>query len=578
MEALFIVPCMVSPNINERLVPALAKMVERNILLNNSGLFQQAAVKKYSSQKGIIKKMLRMESANLTESDNIDDVPIYMMSEYNIDEGVTKFDPINHLFEEYQMHKNLSLIMESASGSTYLHTHKELLKDLDLEDAFIHVATLQRHTLNNLYGGKNLDPEEYSKNQKQLTDLYKMEAQLMTLVNNYAKQNYEQYDLNPKKLDNEGKRLEQDAEKLNLSRSDSLFNQEKFKREYDLNVRKLDRNDFDSEREYNLALQKAGLDAIKNNFDRQKFEREYALNLRKLGHEERMSVRRDAREAAKSKRELKALDLEIKSLKQQHKAVGKATLAHDMYKPKMTYSKMDEIQDPGGVTFFRQISIEPTFMDIPISVKRSAEKGDNYYMEIRVGVKCIPYFVDDVTNIVFLMREAKFMGTIERLFKNAVRSINKRVWFTKARSINKGGYVDPREAVNTIKYTPSRKEMENTRRVSKMFSTNKSPNWTTMIALSSFDLTDKELSDFIRNYKRMTEYVIGDIIIVNETKESAYFCTVRMNSCQELSFAYLRKILNMENVLDYNAVARQANPWKSEARPRKSRLSRVFGR
>ena len=35
MDALFIVPTMVSPNVNIRIVPFLAKTIERNIILNN---------------------------------------------------------------------------------------------------------------------------------------------------------------------------------------------------------------------------------------------------------------------------------------------------------------------------------------------------------------------------------------------------------------------------------------------------------------------------------------------------------------------------------------------------------------
>ena len=506
MEALFIVPCMVSPNINERLVPALAKMVERNILLNNSGLFQQAAFKKYNNNKSLVKKLLRMESSNLSESDNIDDVPIYMMSEYNIDESVTKFDPINYLFESPNTTLNES---RTTKGQRINYQH---LHDLGLFDEYMEATSLHRHKLNIVANMSPSDPGY-----------------------------------------------------------DDAVKEAKVAAEHKYDIMKL-------AQESKKVDGKIRTDDASTKLNKDKVKKEHKLKIRELNHKTRMDVLRDARDAASSKRERKKMDLEIKALEDSFKQVGLARSGMKDYKPKMTYSKLDDVQDPGGITFFKQISIEPTFMDIPITVQLEPGRGAEHFMEIKVGIKCIPYFIDDVTNIVFLLREARHVNLIERKFKNALRSINKRVWFSKARAINKHGYVDPREAVNTIKYTPTRKEMENTKRVSKMFSTNKSPNWSTMIALSSFDLSDADLSDFIRNYKRMTEYLIGDIIIVNETKESAHFCTVRMNSCQELSFAYLRKVLNMDNVLDYNAVARQANPWKSEARPKKSRLSRIFGR
>ena len=47
MDALFIVPTMVSPNVNERLVPALAKMIERNILLTNHASFRAVMVRNF---------------------------------------------------------------------------------------------------------------------------------------------------------------------------------------------------------------------------------------------------------------------------------------------------------------------------------------------------------------------------------------------------------------------------------------------------------------------------------------------------------------------------------------------------
>jgi len=48
MEALFIIPTMVSPNINPRLVPVFSKLVERNILMTGGATFRAAVLKKYS--------------------------------------------------------------------------------------------------------------------------------------------------------------------------------------------------------------------------------------------------------------------------------------------------------------------------------------------------------------------------------------------------------------------------------------------------------------------------------------------------------------------------------------------------
>ena len=73
MDALFIVPCMVSPNVNENIVPALTKMIERNILLNNSSLFRDAALKKYgtSTLRKFSRKVLGRESVSLDDFKNM---------------------------------------------------------------------------------------------------------------------------------------------------------------------------------------------------------------------------------------------------------------------------------------------------------------------------------------------------------------------------------------------------------------------------------------------------------------------------------------------------------------------------
>jgi hypothetical protein len=49
MDSLFIVPALVSPNVNPKLVPAIAKMVERSILLNNAVNFKRAALIRYKN-------------------------------------------------------------------------------------------------------------------------------------------------------------------------------------------------------------------------------------------------------------------------------------------------------------------------------------------------------------------------------------------------------------------------------------------------------------------------------------------------------------------------------------------------
>jgi hypothetical protein len=164
----------------------------------------------------------------------------------------------------------------------------------------------------------------------------------------------------------------------------------------------------------------------------------------------------------------------------------------DVFDYKHTFSKPDDLEHPTGVRFFTQISLEPTYIDIPIKIGRMENKET-------------------------------FIVRVETLAKS--------------------------------------------------FTNRDSSSWSTMIILSSFDLEDNDhLVSLISNYRKLTKYVIGDIIITNETKESAYFCTPRMNHCQEIPFDYLKKVLNLKDVLDYSEASR-ASAWKKETSAKDTKLS-----
>ena len=63
MDAMFIIPALVSPNVNERLVPALAKTIERNTILSYYGSIRMALLHKYRTatihQEGTIYEAMK---------------------------------------------------------------------------------------------------------------------------------------------------------------------------------------------------------------------------------------------------------------------------------------------------------------------------------------------------------------------------------------------------------------------------------------------------------------------------------------------------------------------------------------
>ena len=497
MEALFMVPALASPQVNEKLIPALSKLIERNILLNNASLFRKAAELKYE-RKGAWKKV------------NEDSIPVMVISDGFISEN------------DSYMHEMGKLILEAKS-------------------------------------------DEYINN---------MENELDNLKNRYnnAKSSKQQNDI-AKEINNLTQRLgdvsvKHDANLINTNKIIGDRNQknaDNLMRFKELNLKKEEL--------------KARLDQQKNEEGKNtEFSKKNAVEIKKLQADIAWAEKEKGykitdyydkhKKSKEERKELKGINADrAEDIAQSRTATSAET---DVFDYKHTFSKPDDLEHPTGVRFFTQISLEPTYIDIPIKIGRYDHKET---IMVRVGVKCVPYVLDDVNSIVNLLNYSKNIGFIERLFKNAIRKVNTKIWFTKARAINKGRYIDPDKAVTSVIYSPNRFELTNAETLAKSFTNRDSSSWSTMIILSSFDLEDNEhLVSLISNYRKLTKYVIGDIIITNETKESAYFCTPRMNHCQEIPFDYLKKVLNLKDVLDYSEASR-ASAWKKETSARDTKLS-----
>jgi hypothetical protein len=470
MEALFIVPAMVSPQVNEKLIPALSKLIERNILLNNAALFKNAAMKKYS----------RIGSWSVNKEGV--DIPVTIISDSVINEQISSMCNIGRFISEANGADKEDMWSNNSSEDVE-----------DLKNLFrYHSSVSQGKDPNNpKMSHPNLDPRTQAQSAKivsgiapQLHTLGITPAQIIAGINAPA-----------------GSKANKDATEA-LSRLDKS------------NIAK----NFGAARQSDVTTKKISAE-----------------------------------------------------LKDRKTAIKKGRRAHsaelDTHRPS-SFGSLDSVEQPTGIQFFNQISLEPTILEIPLysGIENSEQKM------IRVGVKCVPYIIDDVTSIIKLLNEAKNMNWFERQFKNAFRKVNTKIWFTKRRAINKGDYIDPNEASEAIMFSPTRDELTNTTTLAKKFTSKDSSSWSTMIILSSYDLDRNEaLMDIVNNYRKLTKYVFGDLVITNETKESAYFCTPRLNHCQEIPFDYLKKVLNLKDVLDYSEASR-ASAWSKETAAKQSNI------
>lgn len=457
MEAIFIVPAMVSPQVNEKLIPALSKMIERNVLLNNASLFKDAALAKYS----------RFGAWNKVEENTI---PVTILSDAVINENDLYLSEFGQ-FVITEAQKG----MGGSSGST-----KAELQSLYNDEKRIYNSTS-------------------SSNEQRMQASRNMATLLQTM----------------QKLKSDKDRGQSEEESKALSRDKLQLDRDKFEK--------------DSAGKSENELRKE------------------FLELRKM----KTSGKVDELNMQKLKRDIKDDKVRTKSGKRAKSA------ELDAFKHDNSFNNIDSVESPTGIKFFSQISLEPTILEIPLYIG----KDNSEQKMIRVGVKCIPYIIDDVQSIVKLLNETKNMNWFERQFKNMLRKVNTKIWFTKRRAINKGDYIDPNEASEAIMYSPNRNELTKVGNLAKKFTSKDSSSWSTMIILSSFDLEANDaLVNIVNNYRKLTKYVIGDLVITNETKESAFFCTPRLNHCQEIPFDYLKKILNLKDVLDYSEASR-ASAW-----------------
>ncbi len=497
MNALFIVPCLVSPNVNPKLVPALCKLIERNILLTNSATFEKAALERYS--KGPFSK---------------------------VDSGLTKFGKgIGRGIK--------GVIDHPLAGFNTLNDDVELF--------YLSNFNLNENTLfEDIKSSAEADKERKARYQQYINSKSGKDN---------SKANFKNGKANPKA----------DFE------NDWDYNN---KVNPDFGITDAQRANNKKEHEADIDLkgslgEKARAKAEKARAEAEKIKLEIE-NSKDPKHKEALQKQLD-----KTNMEIEKAKVEIARAKDQTRSnkFGAGGFNTDFEHAKRShFGKIEDIESPTEVKFFQQISIEPTYIEIPITWKDTGNHEVSTTNIIRVGVKAVAYTVDSSVSIVGLLKESKNMAALERLFKKVFRSVIRNVGIkffggnigTKGFKINSGD-VDPSEAVNMIKYGPTARDLTRPADIGKLFNTTAPSQWSSMIVLSSYDLqdTNTDVNEIINNYRKIVDYVVGDLVITNETQESVYFCTIKTKSCQEIGFDYLQKVLNLAGVIDYSLVKKR---------------------
>ena len=234
----------------------------------------------------------------------------------------------------------------------------------------------------------------------------------------------------------------------------------------------------------------------------------------------------------------------------------------------------DLVELPKGITFFNTLGLEPTFMTLPVSIKSNVLGiGDKMDRNLILGVKCVPYQVKDVADIVALAKSMAGRSEIKKWFFKRWNSVVGSIPFTVPRQIKihgaRGGtapsmFKDEKQQYDITKdiiFSPSSDELSNPSAIASIMRSRNRATWSTLTVFATSDFDGYDLSEILMTYKDLAKAGWGDMVVVNENRESAFFCTQKMSACYELPFSYMKNIMNLDGVLEYSEISRWTKPF-----------------
>lgn len=220
----------------------------------------------------------------------------------------------------------------------------------------------------------------------------------------------------------------------------------------------------------------------------------------------------------------------------------------------------DVVESPKGVSFFNMVSLEPTYLNIPISMRTALVNSTISDRMIQIGIKCVPYQLKDVSDILSLMKKSKS----ENIAMSYIHPIQDRILSKmklSAKDMNSGEKGKTNKLIDFITFGPSLDTLTNPRKLSKLMSTKHSSMWSSLVILASQDIEGMDLDDLILNYRDMSQNGWGDMVIDDAQKGKTYFALRKMGAVQEIPHAYLKQILNLDNVIDFSDISRITRPF-----------------
>jgi hypothetical protein len=223
----------------------------------------------------------------------------------------------------------------------------------------------------------------------------------------------------------------------------------------------------------------------------------------------------------------------------------------------------EALESPSGITFFNSITLEPTFLQIKVITKASKAGELTSPRLIRIGIKCVPYTIDGVSDLLSLMNNLRSVKKVEGYWKSEWNHIKRQVFKSAARSYDpsEGG----EDSVRDIISAPKLSYLTDPRILSKMMDSRGPAYWAPLTIFSSSDFEGDDMVTNLKKYKTLVRNGWGDMVILNEPKESIHFCMQRLMACYEMPVAYLKLAMRLDPILDYSELVRgggSAKPWR----------------
>ncbi|MFW6002247.1 MAG: hypothetical protein ACOCQD_02820, partial [archaeon] len=217
----------------------------------------------------------------------------------------------------------------------------------------------------------------------------------------------------------------------------------------------------------------------------------------------------------------------------------------ELYRERPPFVSPDQIEVPRGISFYHTIGLEPTYLQVPLETKGHV-LGITSGAEriVKIGVKSIPFEIEGAESLLPILRTFKNMDVIQRYFFRKWNNIKKKIRLSKAREIFRGRKSG--DLYRDIIFAPSSVELSSPRVLAKIMRQGKPATWSSISVLSSEEFGDRELKDILKDYRSLVESGWGDFIIVNPVKESLFYCSQRTMGCQEISFSYLKQVMNLD--------------------------------